>query len=316
MHLLSCPRPGFLLVLASVALAFAGCSSTGSSRSPSDIALAEENYKLKAEREKLRQQLEVATSNRTTANPAAPLPAQLDQAEEKLSHALRSYSQAQDESTQLKTEIEKARSENSALTSQVQELTARASTPSAASAPATNAAPAPSSPTPDAESNLATALRTYSLVREENEGLKSERDRLSGEKAALEVQVSALKTAVPVAAQAESLRDQLRQVRAQSAAFAEENARLKTALALGGAAPGAGAHGITPVAIESTPDPVPAPPAEVGPRMHTVVAGDTLSRIAQKYYGTASRWPEILAANRDKLANENSLAAGQTIRIP
>jgi nucleoid-associated protein YgaU len=44
--------------------------------------------------------------------------------------------------------------------------------------------------------------------------------------------------------------------------------------------------------------------------------GDTLTRIALRYYGNANRWPEILAANRDVLRSERDLFAGRVLRIP
>ena len=56
------------------------------------------------------------------------------------------------------------------------------------------------------------------------------------------------------------------------------------------------------------------PPAAV--RRHVVAPGETLYRIAQRYYGSGARWPEILAANRDVLKNENSVRAGMELRIP
>lgn len=49
---------------------------------------------------------------------------------------------------------------------------------------------------------------------------------------------------------------------------------------------------------------------------HTVVPGDTLSAIAKKYYGNASRWPEIQKANKDKIANANLIYPGQVFVIP
>ncbi|HRI83526.1 MAG TPA: LysM peptidoglycan-binding domain-containing protein, partial [Opitutaceae bacterium] len=69
-------------------------------------------------------------------------------------------------------------------------------------------------------------------------------------------------------------------------------------------------------AVTAAPQPTPAPVAAAEPRFHTVVAGDTLSRIARQYLGNAQRWPEILEANRGQLADERSLAVGQRIRIP
>ena len=48
----------------------------------------------------------------------------------------------------------------------------------------------------------------------------------------------------------------------------------------------------------------------------TIAPGETLSSIALRYYGTAARWPEILAANRDVLPDERSFVVGRTLRIP
>ena len=67
---------------------------------------------------------------------------------------------------------------------------------------------------------------------------------------------------------------------------------------------------VAPVA----PKPVAPPPAP--PRQHVIVAGDTLSKIALRYYGSATRWPEILAANHDVLRDERTLTVGRTLRIP
>ncbi len=49
---------------------------------------------------------------------------------------------------------------------------------------------------------------------------------------------------------------------------------------------------------------------------YTVQVGDTLGHIAQKFYGKASRWPEIYEANRDKLRHPDILFHGTTLRIP
>lgn len=49
---------------------------------------------------------------------------------------------------------------------------------------------------------------------------------------------------------------------------------------------------------------------------YVVEAGDTLSRISAKVYGTPARWQDIFQANRDVLPNPNALKVGQTLRIP
>ena len=49
---------------------------------------------------------------------------------------------------------------------------------------------------------------------------------------------------------------------------------------------------------------------------HTVVAGDTLSAIAQHWYGAASQWPRVFEANRDQILDPNLIFPGQVLRIP
>ena len=49
---------------------------------------------------------------------------------------------------------------------------------------------------------------------------------------------------------------------------------------------------------------------------YTVRYGDTLSRIADKLLGSASRYQEIYDANRDRITNPDQLQVGAAIRIP
>jgi nucleoid-associated protein YgaU len=49
---------------------------------------------------------------------------------------------------------------------------------------------------------------------------------------------------------------------------------------------------------------------------YTVVAGDTLSSIAQHWYGSAAQWSRVYEANRDQIANSNLIFPGQVLRIP
>jgi LysM repeat protein len=62
-----------------------------------------------------------------------------------------------------------------------------------------------------------------------------------------------------------------------------------------------------------TPRPAPAAPAAAS-RTHTIAKGDTLSQIAQQYYGTARRWPDIVAANPG--LDPVRLYVGEEITIP
>lgn len=51
-------------------------------------------------------------------------------------------------------------------------------------------------------------------------------------------------------------------------------------------------------------------------RTHTVVRGDTLTGISQKYYGTIKRIDLILQANRNVLSRADDLRPGQVLKIP
>jgi LysM repeat protein len=68
--------------------------------------------------------------------------------------------------------------------------------------------------------------------------------------------------------------------------------------------------------------PQPAAAASEGSRnksagkTYTVKAGDTLSKIAQQFYGKASEYNKIFEANRDKLSDPDQIKAGQELVIP
>jgi nucleoid-associated protein YgaU len=51
-------------------------------------------------------------------------------------------------------------------------------------------------------------------------------------------------------------------------------------------------------------------------RTHTVVKGDTLSKLAKHYYGNASQWKRIYEANKDTIENPDLIYPGQTFKIP
>jgi nucleoid-associated protein YgaU len=50
--------------------------------------------------------------------------------------------------------------------------------------------------------------------------------------------------------------------------------------------------------------------------VHTVVPGDTLSAIADTFYGDPSKFDIIFAANRDQLTDPDVILPGQQLRIP
>jgi len=51
-------------------------------------------------------------------------------------------------------------------------------------------------------------------------------------------------------------------------------------------------------------------------RTYTVKPGDSLSKIAKEYYGSANDYMKIFEANRDKLKDPNVIQPGQELKIP
>jgi nucleoid-associated protein YgaU len=59
------------------------------------------------------------------------------------------------------------------------------------------------------------------------------------------------------------------------------------------------------------------PMAENPYTQHYVVkGGDTLSKIAEEFYGDKMLYPKIFEANRDVLSDPNKIKPGQKLRIP
>lgn len=59
-----------------------------------------------------------------------------------------------------------------------------------------------------------------------------------------------------------------------------------------------------------------AAPPEPQAVFHTVVSGDTLSKIAKKYYGNANQYMKIFEANKPMLEHPDKIYPGQALRIP
>lgn len=51
-------------------------------------------------------------------------------------------------------------------------------------------------------------------------------------------------------------------------------------------------------------------------QFHTVVSGDTLGKIAKKFYGDAMKYPVIFEANKPMLEHPDKIYPGQVLRIP
>ena len=49
---------------------------------------------------------------------------------------------------------------------------------------------------------------------------------------------------------------------------------------------------------------------------YTVEGGDSLSKIAKKFYGNANAWKKIYEANKDKIKNPDLIQPGWVLTIP
>ena len=78
---------------------------------------------------------------------------------------------------------------------------------------------------------------------------------------------------------------------------------------------------IVPAAVEETapaeapaPPPPPPPPPPPAPRTYTVVSGDTLWAIAERFYGDGNKYPQIAQASG--ISNPDLIHPGQVVTIP
>ena len=178
----------------------------------------------------------------------------------------------------------------------------------------------------DAQDKLAISLRSYSVVQDENAQLKASVDKLTSDNAALTQQLDAARASIATlqvtaaaTSQIEPLRTQVRQAQDETSRLAAENSELRTRLALQSTAPGSNKPSPTrPGQAQSlgAPTLVPTPTPTPAPKTYVVVEGDTLSRIAKKFYGSSARWEDILKANRDVMKDEKNLVVGSTLKIP
>jgi nucleoid-associated protein YgaU len=235
------------------------------------------------------------------------------------------------ESDKLKADLAAAKADAAKSTADAADLRSQLE---AAKSQAAAAAPAPASPAPDAgpqlsdvQDKLATALRSFSVIQNENSDLRAAVDKLTSEKAELQAQLDANKATIAtlqvqanLTSQIVPLRNELRQAQDETSQLANENERLRNRIALLG--PGPGEQGTPPTrpgAEHLAPEPVaPAPAAPPPPeaKSYVIAEGDTLTRISRKFYGSSGHWEEILAANRGVLKDEKSLPVGSTIKIP
>ena len=55
---------------------------------------------------------------------------------------------------------------------------------------------------------------------------------------------------------------------------------------------------------------------EAEPKFYTIQKGDSLSKIAKREYGNATKWKALFEANEEVIEDPDMIYPGQTIRIP
>lgn len=70
--------------------------------------------------------------------------------------------------------------------------------------------------------------------------------------------------------------------------------------------------GVTEVNIDKMDAPAPVPEVEY----YTIVSGDSLSKIAKRFYGNAMDYPKLFEANKEVIKDPNLIYPGQKIRVP
>lgn len=213
-------------------------------------------------------------------DPAAQ--ARSSELEEKLAASLRDYTRIQEENARLRSDLTRTRAENTTLAEQLKSSLGQ---------------------TEQAQAALA-QLNTELLAQ------KDARARAEQAAAAIRAQLSAVVSARPAGTEAPAL-----------TGARESTATSVAALQLAAAPPAAlptraelrtdagRIHGTPPLAASSPAD---------GParRVHVVQQGDTLEKIARKYYGAPERWSRIYAANNDLLRDGRPLKPGMELEIP
>lgn len=252
-------------------------------------SLKEKLSALERQNVELAQRATVAETKLASAPPQEAVPStevqqQLNESADKLSTALRSYTVLQQELEQNKTAASQAAAEYEAkLTSAQSEISALKAQLSSTSGESQD--------------------RAHAIE--------------AGQQEIQQLRAATLEKGQEILA----LRDQLRQTLAQLSSVAEENAQLKTRLAVLAPPPGSTLASPTRPGTAAAQAAITVPelirvPTPPQPRQHVIGDGDTLSKISRRYYGTPDRWNDIYQANRNLLNDPSRLPKGAALKIP
>jgi len=196
----------------------------------------------------------------------------------------------------------------------------------AGAAPAPAATPAPASvrePDP-ADAKLAASFRSYAQFKQELAGFFADIDKLRTENAALNAKLKEVASgSQDFKATLAKLESELKSEKAARAQAEQTAAKLREQLRVVAAAVStaglaldkAPADGATTARLETSEARLRGTPAATA-RKHTVKAGETLEKIADRYYGDPTKWRAILDANRGRLPLDGTLPSGLELEIP
>lgn len=77
-----------------------------------------------------------------------------------------------------------------------------------------------------------------------------------------------------------------------------------------------GVEKVNDAGLSVKPAPVEVKEPEPEFTFYTIVSGDSLSKIAKKYYGNANKWNVLFEENKEIIQNPDLIYPGQVIRVP
>jgi len=165
----------------------------------------------------------------------------------------------------------------------------------------------------DTKEKLATTLRGYTMMEKERDEISGKTGKVGSTQSDVARLTEAYNALQRTNAQNERdlvlLRAQLPQTVATNTTVAQLGTPVRPV-------PVSTVPRITPASTAPTPVVAAVPVAPAVRRTHTVVAGDTLVKISQRYYGNATSWQPIYDANRELLGPKGALKVGTELRIP
>jgi nucleoid-associated protein YgaU len=178
-----------------------------------------------------------------------------------------------------------------------------------------------------ADAKLAAGFRSYTQFKQELAGFFADVDKLRSENAALNAKLKdATSGSQDVKATLAKLESELRAEKTARAQAEQTTAKLREQLrAVAAAVTAAGlsldkvpAEGAPTARLETSEARVRSASATTAAaaRKHVVKDGDTLERLADRYYGDATKWRAIVDANRSRLPLEGPLPVGLELEIP